>query len=111
MGATKPVGRIRRPPMAVELMTKRSGSRKVPRAVAARVQELLAGNDAFMDSPIFKHKNIERELFTFEDEEPQLPLTSWYQPTREDIDGTHVKTPQLMTASEERLMFLRFNFA
>src|SRR3954464_3453646 len=98
--------------MAVELMTNRSATRKrsVSKAVAARVQELLAGNYAFMDSPIFKHKNIERELFTF-DEEPKLPLTSWYQPTREDLDNSHVKNPQLMNAAEERLMFLRFNFA
>jgi RNA polymerase primary sigma factor len=99
--------------MAVELMTKRSATRKgsVPKAVAARVQELLAGNYAFMDSPIFKHKNIERELFTFENEEPKLPLTSWYQPTREDLESGQAKTPQLMNAAEERLMFLRFNYA
>jgi RNA polymerase sigma factor (sigma-70 family) len=97
--------------MAVELATKRSATKKgVSKAVAARVEELLAGNYAFMDSPIFKHKNIEKELFTF-DEEPKLPLTSWYQPTREDPDGTHSQTPQLMKGAEERLMFLRFNFA
>ena len=79
--------------MAVELMSKRSATRKghVSKAVAARVEELLAGNYALMDSPIFKHKNIERELFTFVDEEPKLPLTSWYQPTREDPDNSNVK--------------------
>jgi len=100
--------------MAVELMKKRSPTKKasVPKAVAQRVEELLAGNYAFMDSEIFKNRNIEKELFTFDDaEEPQLPLTSWYQPTREDIEGTHPTTPQLMTAAEERTMFLRFNYA
>jgi RNA polymerase sigma factor (sigma-70 family) len=98
--------------MAVELMSKRSATKKgsVSKAVARRVEELLAGNYAYMDSPLFAQKNIEKELFTF-DQEPKLPLTSWYQPTREDLEGQHVTTPQLMTAAEEKLMFLRFNFA
>src|SRR5688572_9760352 len=98
--------------MAVELMSKRSATKKgsVSRAVARRVEELLAGNYAFMDSPIFAQKGIEKELFTF-DQEPKLPMTSWYQPTREDLEGQHATTPQLMTAAEERLMFLRFNYA
>jgi RNA polymerase sigma factor (sigma-70 family) len=100
--------------MAVELATKRSRSAKkgtVSRAVAKRVEELLAGSYAYMDSPIFAQKGIEKELFTFEDEEPKLPLTSWYQPTREDLEGKQAATPQLMSTAEERLMFLRFNYA
>jgi RNA polymerase sigma factor (sigma-70 family) len=64
-----------------------------------------------MDSPIFAQKGIEKQLFTFEDEEPKLPLTSWYQPTREDLEGKQAATPQLMSTAEERLMFLRFNYA
>jgi RNA polymerase primary sigma factor len=64
-----------------------------------------------MDSPIFRQRGIEKELFNFE-REPELPMTSWYQPTRDDSDGNSPGgTPQLMTAAEERLMFLRFNFA
>jgi RNA polymerase primary sigma factor len=64
-----------------------------------------------MDSPIFKQRGIEKELFTFElDQEPQLPRVGWYQPTREEtVEVTGA--PQLMKAPEERLMFLRFNFA
>lgn len=100
--------------MAVELATKRSSGAKkgtVSRAVAKRVEELLAGSYAYMDSPIFAQKGIEKQLFTFEDEEPKLPLTSWYQPTREDLEGKQAATPQLMSTAEERLMFLRFNYA
>jgi RNA polymerase primary sigma factor len=99
--------------MAVELMNKRATTKKgrLPRALAGRVEEILALNFAYMDSPIFKNRNIEKELFTFEDEEPKLPLTSWYQPTREELEGQHVTTPQLMSAAEERLMFRRFNYA
>ena len=56
----------------------------VPRKLRRRVEPLLEENYAFMDSPIFRRKNIEDELFTFENGEPALPLTSWYQPTREE---------------------------
>src|SRR5260370_171847 len=64
-----------------------------------------------MDTPVFNQRGIEKELFTF-DKEPQLPLTSLYQPTREDLlDSAITGAPQLMTAKEERVMFLRFNFA
>src|SRR5258705_2250415 len=99
--------------MARALMNKRSVIKKaaVPKGVMARVEEILAANYAFMDSPIFKNRNIEKELFTFVNEEPKLPLTSWYQPTREDLESQRVATPQLMSAAEEKLMFLRFNFA
>jgi RNA polymerase sigma factor (sigma-70 family) len=84
-------------------------SSPVPRALRARVEPLLEENYAFMDSPVYKQRNVERELFT-EDAEPALPMTSWYQPTRDDLDQAVAGTPQLMTAKEERLMFLRFNY-
>jgi RNA polymerase sigma factor (sigma-70 family) len=76
----------------------------------ARVEALLAENYAFMDSPIFKQRGIEKQLFDFE-VEPSLPLTSWYQPTREEIADQLKGTPQLMKGPEEKLMFLRFNYS
>jgi RNA polymerase sigma factor (sigma-70 family) len=83
----------------------------VPRALRERVEPLLLESYAFMDSPIFKKRGIERELFDFE-VEPQLPLTSWYAPTRdEELDAAVTGQPQLMKAPEEKLMFLRFNYA
>src|SRR5215216_1246777 len=63
-----------------------------------------------MDSPTFKQRGIEKQLFDFE-VEPELPKTSWYQPTREEIADQLSGTPQLMKGPEEKLMFLRFNFA
>jgi len=100
--------------MATALMEKpkivlRSNGR-VPRAVRTRVEALLAENYAFMDSPVFKTRGIEKQLFDFE-VEPSLPLTSWYQPTREEIADQLKGTPQLMKAPEEKLMFLRFNYS
>ena len=83
---------------------------RVPRAIRARVEALLAENYAFMDSPVFKTRGIEKQLFDFE-VEPSLPLTSWYQPTREEIADQLKGTPQLMKGPEEKLMFLRFNYS
>ncbi len=83
---------------------------RVPRAMRARVEILLAENYAFMDSPVFKQRGIEKQLFALE-VEPVLPLTSWYQPTREEIADQLKGTPQLMKAPEEKLMFLRFNYS
>jgi RNA polymerase sigma factor (sigma-70 family) len=81
----------------------------VSRALRQRVEPLLLENYAFMDSSFFRRKNAERDLFT-EDAERELPLTSWYQPTRDDASDLPGSPPQLMKGPEERLMFLRFNF-
>src|SRR5258705_7278563 len=83
---------------------------RIPRALRAQVEPLLIASYAFMDSPIFRQRNLEKELFA-EDAEKALPLTSWYQPTREDLEaGAITGAPQLMSTKEEKLMFLRFNF-
>jgi RNA polymerase primary sigma factor len=101
--------------MATITMTRKEEKRRtaVPKALRTRVEELLKENYAFMDSPIFRRKNIEKELFTFEqDQEPVLPMTSWYQPTRDEVLNVSITgAPQLMSTAEERLMFQRFNYA
>jgi len=85
-------------------------SLSIPRQTRERVLRLMEENFSYMDSPTFRHKRVEKELFT-EDAQPQLPLTSWYQPTRDDLAGSSGGSPpQLMKAPEERLMFLRFNY-
>ena len=63
--------------------TKRQTS--ISRRYCVRVEELLRENYAYMDSPMFRRKNIEKELFTFDEQEPALPMTSWYQPTRDEV--------------------------
>ncbi len=82
----------------------------IPRALREQVLRLMEENYAFMDSPTFRRKNVEEELFT-EDAERELPLTSWYQPTRDEPSSMPSGAPQLMKAPEERMMFLRFNYA
>jgi RNA polymerase sigma factor (sigma-70 family) len=82
----------------------------VPRVLRERVESLLTENYAFMDSEVFRQRNIEKQLFDFE-HEPELPLTSWYQPTRDEAtENGLASTPQLMKPAEERIMFLRFNY-
>ncbi len=76
-----------------------------------KAEALLAQSYPYMDSPLFKEPGTEKTLFDFE-VEPQLPMTSWYQPTREDLLNHEITgAPQLMSTQEERLMFLRFNYA
>jgi RNA polymerase primary sigma factor len=88
-----------------------TGPTPIPRALRKRVEALMEQSYAYMDSPIFRRKRIEKELFDFE-VEPQLPMTSWYQPTRDEaVDVSTSGAPQLMKGQEERLMFLRFNYS
>src|SRR5688500_14356235 len=103
--------------MATMTVNKKPAPRRseaIPRAMRARVEALLEENYAYMDSPIFRQRSLEKSLFAFEERggtEPALPLTSWYQPTRDEaIDETMSHAPQLMKGGEEKLMFLRFNF-
>jgi len=84
----------------------------IPRGLRHQAERVLATRYAFMDSQLFRRKGLEAELFTWETHEPALPMTSWYQPTREEVaDVNTLGAPQLMSAKEEQLMFKRFNFA
>jgi RNA polymerase sigma factor (sigma-70 family) len=98
--------------MMKEMKEKKQQGRltSVPRSMRERILRLLEENFSYMDSTTFRHKRVEAELFT-EDAERELPLTSWYQPTRDDAaDFGSGSPPQLMKGPEERLMFLRFNY-
>src|ERR1043166_3184621 len=81
----------------------------VPRALRQQVEPLLAESYAYMDSPIFRQRNLEKQLFS-DDAEKALPLVAWYQPTREELESSTLGAPQLMSTKEEQLMFRRFNF-
>src|ERR1700722_13626920 len=103
-----------RPTMATTMQNvsrRSSAGTTIPRVLRQQVETIMSESYAFMDSPIFQQKDIERDLFTFETE-PALPMTSWYQPTRDDaLDNAMQGAPQLMKADEERMMFLRFNYS
>ncbi len=86
-------------------------SARIPASLRKQAELYLNKEFPYMDSEVFKQPNIERTLFAF-DIEPRLPTTSWYQPTRDDtLNGAATRAMQLMSAQEEKLMFLRFNYA
>jgi len=92
-------------------MASKTKSTTISRSLRQKVDGVIEENYAFMDSPIFHRKSIEEELFDFENE-PQLPLVSWYQPTRDEaVDQSISGAPQLMKGPEEKMMFLRFNYS
>src|SRR5439155_24818930 len=58
--------------MATALMSSKVKNRasppmaRLPRALRQRVEQLLAETYAYMDSPIFRQRNLEKELFSEE---------------------------------------------
>ena len=97
------------PAISMKINRSRPRAAPVPTALRQRVERLLEENYAFMDSTEFRSRKVEQTLFGA-DSQPQLPLTSWYQPTRDDLTSIAGAAPQLMKGQEERLMFLRFNY-
>jgi RNA polymerase sigma factor (sigma-70 family) len=81
---------------------------RIPSGLRARAQAIQDTPYPFMDSPLFKQRGVEKELFN--EEIPELPKTDWYQPTREDVLNENTASPQLMKPPEEQLMFRRFNY-
>ncbi len=68
----------------------------------------------FIDNAAFYEKNAEKKIF---DEAPdiQKPDTSWYHPLMDSLTSS-AKTPKqstqvLLTAAEERVLFLQFNYS
>ena len=106
---TKPVQKTARGVVSAERESKRASP--IPRLLRQKAEALMLELYDFMDSEHFQRPRIEKELF--EDKIPPLPLVSWYQPTRDDAfeADKQVAAPQLMKPAEEKLMFLRFNFA
>jgi RNA polymerase sigma factor (sigma-70 family) len=97
--------------MAVKVANKKETKKRLAgRILRQKVEPLLLENYAYMDSPMLKGRDMAQKLFDYE-QTPALPMTSWYQPTRDDATDTSGSTPQLMSTKEEQLMFLRFNYA
>ncbi len=83
----------------------------VPRPLRAKVEALLLENFDYMDNPLFAKRSTEQMLISEEADSQALPLTSWYQPTRDEELPATAGAPQLMKGDEERLTFLRYNYA
>jgi RNA polymerase primary sigma factor len=94
--------------------TLRANERVAPsRALRVRreqAERLLEIEYAYIDSPQFRRRSIESELFEG-DSMPELPATAWYQPTSADLERQTPARVKLMKGDEERMMFLRFNYS
>ena len=95
------------PPVPVKFKT--APNARVTRELRLQVEPLMQLEYAYMDSPLFKERGVEKKLFG--EELADLPLVAWYQPTRDEPGDASNGTPQLMKTPEEQLMFRRFNFA
>ena len=96
--------------MATMTPVRQPARNKLPRAMRERVEQILAEEYDYMDSPVFRKRSLERELFESEAEHV-LPPTAWYQPTFQDLENATAESPKLMNAREEVLMFQRFNLS
>jgi len=93
---------------------------KKPRRTLSREDEkllaqLLAVEQDFIDSPVFREEDAERKIY---DEAPEIqkPDTSWYHPVMDDLSpgkSRTVKSAQqvILTGAEERVLFHQFNYA
>ena len=82
----------------------------------ALLSEIMAEPMDFMDSPEFRKANAERAIY----ESPApiaRPDVTWYRPLMDDLSGKEQRQRQsrngsvLLTAAQERVIFLQFNYA
>ena len=77
------------------------------------LRRILADKCDFVHNPIFDQKDAEKKIF---DEVPPIcqPDTSWYHPVMESISeqirSSSTGAKVLLTAVEERALFLQFNY-
>jgi RNA polymerase sigma factor (sigma-70 family) len=110
----------RRTRVELSPVTELEGSvRKVSRRLSKEDEQLLAQilatEQDFIDSPVFREPEAERKIY---DEAPPVakPDTSWYHPVMDDLSpgkSRTVKSAQqvILTGAEERVLFHQFNFA
>lgn len=80
------------------------------------LNQIMSGEQDFIDSPAFYEKDAERKIYE-EAPEIQKPDTSWYHPVMDDLSasskGRTVKSAQqvILTGAEEKVLFHQFNYA
>lgn len=98
--------------------TRKSHRPKARRSLSARdrqeLKRILREPMDYIDSPAFYEENAEPDIYENAPEIPK-PDTSWYHPVMDSLTATS-KTPKqstqvLLTAAQERVLFLQFNYA
>jgi len=84
-------------------------------AEQATLARILSKEQDYIHSPEFERPDAERRIY---DEAPEIrkPDTSWYHPVMDDLSGgerarSGSSSQVLLTAAEERVLFLQFNYA
>lgn len=79
------------------------------------LQQLMSGEQDFIDSPAFYEEGAERKIY---EEAPDVPKpdTTWYHPVMDDLSsarGRTVKSAQqvILTGAQEKILFHQFNYA
>jgi RNA polymerase sigma factor (sigma-70 family) len=117
-GSNSPIDRVkqrRRP--AVRDRARSGGTRSsLTPADQALLAEIMSEPMDFMDSPEFRKPHAERSIY----EKPapiQRPDVTWYRPLMDDLGAKEQKQRQgrngsvLLTAAQERVIFLQYNYA
>jgi RNA polymerase sigma factor (sigma-70 family) len=80
------------------------------------LNEILAREIDYIDSEVFQQSDAESYVYGLE--EVERPDVSWYRPLMEDLIPSRgrLETPRqgksvLLTAAQERILFLKFNYA
>ena len=87
-------------------------ARARPADVIARASEILAGKLDFMPNPEFSKVGAERRIFELAPPVPK-PSVAWYRPVMEADGSAGPRRNEgiLLTAAQERVIFMQFNYA
>ncbi len=79
------------------------------------LNQIMAREQDFIDSPAFYEKDAERKIY---EDVPDVPLpdTSWYHPVMDDLSSARTRTVKsaqqvILTGAQEKILFHQFNFA
>jgi RNA polymerase sigma factor (sigma-70 family) len=116
IGANSPLDRLRRRRTGSIAVTTTGRSRRgLSHSDEAVLQQLLTEEMDYIDSPEFREQDAEFRIY---DDAPMIrkPDVAWYRPLMDDLTPTK-RTPTrqsstvLLTAEEERVLFLQYNYA
>ncbi|MEM1165225.1 MAG: sigma-70 family RNA polymerase sigma factor [Planctomycetota bacterium] len=111
--------KARREGSAVAIEPKRATRARARRNLSAAEQailrDLLEREQDFIDSEEFYKPDAEQRIYV-DVPDVRKPDASWYHPVMDDLGSTRLRTPKsseqvILTAAEERILFLQFNYA
>ena len=97
-------------------VSRNADSRPLSRREERVLNEVLARTIDYIDSDVFRQPDAESYVYGLD--EVERPDVSWYRPLMEDLIPRRgrIDTPRqgksvLLTAAQERILFLKFNYA